>query len=268
MEKEALIERDQIMCAKQLIKTAVIMSVISTIWLNAQITILDTTFPVDSRSSSWQSTGITVETGDHLYLFSWGAVVTHGVSMGNKIGAYLVDSDNTKGDNMQPYTNAGLGTVIKIGNNTPWPVGQVFRETHWTHSGGELYLGFNDNYHSDNQGSLVVGILRIRNGINKISNENSRIPQEFKLEQNHPNPFNPTTQIQYTLNKHAHIELLVYNSLGKLVRTLVDDSRSMGNYTELWDGKDDYGHTLSSGVYNYHLIIDGQVQSKKMILIK
>jgi len=230
--------------------------------------LLDTTIPVDSRNSSWQSTGITIKSGDYIYLFSWGAVITHQTSMGNKLGAYLVGSDNTKGDNMVPYANAGLGIVMKIGDNTPWPAGQVFRSTHWTESGGELYLGFNDNYHADNQGSMIVGILKISNVLTNLTNKILFPPNYFQLNQNFPNPFNPDTKISFSIPTTGYVSLVIYNQLGKKVIALVNEKKNPGNYLIGWDGKDKNGNIVSSGIYNYRLKFNNQYISKSMILIR
>ncbi len=99
------------------------------------------------------------------------------------------------------------------------------------------------------------------NGI--ISNINN-IPREYKLNQNYPNPFNPTTVITYELPRMSRISLCVYNTLGQLVRTLVNSEQNAGYYSIAINMKD-----LASGVYFYQLVSDGNIiDTKKLALIK
>lgn len=94
------------------------------------------------------------------------------------------------------------------------------------------------------------------------------IPASVELHQNYPNPFNPTTTIRYNLPRNAKISLKVYNVLGETIRTLVDDLQSAGSKSVVWDGRNDYGKTVSSGIYFYRLQSKNSVQTKKMMLLK
>ncbi len=94
------------------------------------------------------------------------------------------------------------------------------------------------------------------------------IPQEFSLSQNHPNPFNPQTSIRYALPQDAHVRLTIYNVLGQKVARLVDEHQQAGYKTLLWDGKDENGNLLASGVYFYRLDADKFTEVKKMLLVK
>lgn len=96
----------------------------------------------------------------------------------------------------------------------------------------------------------------------------SEIPSEFVLLQNYPNPFNPVTTIQYTLKDPADVELKIYNLLGQEVRILVNQRQSAGYKAVLWDGTDEAGEKVSSGIYIYKIEANGFVQSRKMILLK
>lgn len=88
-------------------------------------------------------------------------------------------------------------------------------------------------------------------------------PQEFKLQGNYPNPFNPVTTISYSLAAQVPVKLQVYNYLGQLVRTLVSESQAAGPHSYLFDGAD-----LPSGVYFYRLEAGGREQVRKMTLLK
>ena len=94
------------------------------------------------------------------------------------------------------------------------------------------------------------------------------LPSKFALNQNYPNPFNPTTSISYSIPRDEFVRLSVYNMLGQKVRTLVS-TRQMGNtYRVTWDGKDDNGYEVPSGVYFYNIQAGNFTSTKKMVLMK
>jgi hypothetical protein len=95
------------------------------------------------------------------------------------------------------------------------------------------------------------------------------VPSDFVLGQNYPNPFNPTTLISFSLPKEAPVTFEVYNMLGVKVRTLMTgETRSAGTYTVSWDGKNDSGVSMPSGVYLYRVLAGSYLASKKMTLLK
>jgi len=94
-------------------------------------------------------------------------------------------------------------------------------------------------------------------------------PRDFTLMQNYPNPFNPSTSIAYQLDKSSVVKLTVYNALGQKVRVLVQDKRqNAGTHMIQWNGLDDAGRNVSSGIYFYRLEAGNQIQMKKMLLTK
>ena len=96
----------------------------------------------------------------------------------------------------------------------------------------------------------------------------SQNPSTYGLSQNYPNPYNPTTQIAYQLPQPGVVSLKIYNIKGELVRTLVNEYKPAGNHIAIWNGKDDAGIELASGIYLYRIQADKFTDSKKMILIK
>ena len=102
--------------------------------------------------------------------------------------------------------------------------------------------------------------------------ENQKLPSAFTLEQNYPNPFNPETRIKYTVgSRQTHsipTTLKVYNILGQLVRTLVDEPQEPGTHEVIWDGKDEKENEVASGVYLYQLKTADFRQTRKMVLIR
>ena len=119
-------------------------------------------------------------------------------------------------------------------------------------------------------------------------------PKTYHLYQNYPNPFNPSTNISFTVygsqflvhspiytthgkavdssqfivHSPIHTTLKVYNILGQLVKTLVDEEKAPGSYNVIWDGKDEDGNQVASGIYFYQLRIKDYCDTKKMILVK
>lgn len=94
------------------------------------------------------------------------------------------------------------------------------------------------------------------------------VPTNTKLQQNYPNPFNPTTTIEYEIQNAGNVEIKIFNELGQVIRTLINDEKVVGEYTAVWDGKNDGGTQVASGLYFYQLRVNDFVSTKKMILIK
>jgi hypothetical protein len=94
------------------------------------------------------------------------------------------------------------------------------------------------------------------------------LPEKFSLSQNYPNPFNPVCNINYALPTDCEVTLAVYNILGQKVKVLVDEYQSAGYKSVEWDGKDDQGRELTTGVYFYRIKAGDFVQARKMVLVK
>ena len=119
---------------------------------------------------------------------------------------------------------------------------------------------------SDFNGSRVVVEFDFATDV--TDDESALLPDEFQLQQNYPNPFNPTTTIEFALPERGAVELIIYNTLGRKVRSLASGMYSAGSYTVSWDGTDNYGRQVTSGVYYYRLRAGDVVQSRKMLLLK
>lgn len=94
------------------------------------------------------------------------------------------------------------------------------------------------------------------------------LPNKFSMQQNFPNPFNPSTTIQYTLAEAGQATLLIYDIRGNLVKTLVAESESAGSHTRLWNGMNDSGQPVSTGLYLAQLHSGASTQTIKMLMIK
>ena len=128
------------------------------------------------------------------------------------------------------------------------------------------------NHYQFRDSDLITGKLTYRlkqidfSGAENYSNEiivDIKVPDKFELQQNFPNPFNPSTLIQYQVPENIFFRLKVYDSLGKEISTIVNEQKNPGNYSFDFNGKE-----LSSGVYFYVLEAGDFISMKKMILIK
>ena len=90
----------------------------------------------------------------------------------------------------------------------------------------------------------------------------------FKLLQNFPNPFNPTTTIKYEIPKAGMVDVQLYDINGRLIRTLLSEHQEFGAHSLRWDSRNDVGTMVSSGVYFYQVRFDQTVLSRKMLLLK
>lgn len=94
------------------------------------------------------------------------------------------------------------------------------------------------------------------------------LPTSFRLEQNYPNPFNAGTVISWQMNMPGHVELSVFDVLGRRVRNLIDAELPAAFHAINWDGTSDDGKELASGVYLYRLVVNSQTASRRMVLIR
>ncbi len=122
-------------------------------------------------------------------------------------------------------------------------------------------------------GATQVNLSTAFSGLRKESDDGEfapgpEIPVMYALEQNYPNPFNPTTTITYRLPEQREVTLTVYNILGQVVKSLVQDVQAAGSYAIRWDGTNDHGTGVSSGMYIYRLRAGNFVQSRKMMMLR
>jgi len=101
-----------------------------------------------------------------------------------------------------------------------------------------------------------------------VSEAALNVPHTFSLSQNRPNPFNPTTVIDYSLARKSQVDISVFNILGQKVVTLVSAELDAGPHQAVWDGKDTNGQQVASGVYFYKMDTDQFVQTRKMALMR
>lgn len=156
-----------------------------------------------------------------------------------------------------------LFTVTAQAQNVISFMGGTFEGTSVTvnFTGGEAVTGVFSNSSVNVTGGFGNGVDLI-----PTSNEFAKgdLPVQFKLNQNYPNPFNPSTNISFDLPRTSNVKLEVFNSIGARVAVLINEQRSAGRYTLRFDASG-----LSSGMYFYRLLADGNlISTHKMLLIK
>lgn len=168
-------------------------------------------------------------------------------------------------------------------NNGPWrkihtaPFTGVSQR--WTQAGGFNLSAYADStirigfiFTSDNSGTdhgWYIDDIRI-SGIKNPTSVKTLTPQsfDFTLHQNYPNPFNPSTSIIYDLPRAGEVEITIFNLLGEQIRRLVNQRQAAGQYRIQWDGRNENGKSMPSGVYLYRLRAGEFVQTRRMILMQ
>ena len=147
-------------------------------------------------------------------------------------------------------------------NNSPWYTANPFY-----HRQSDTYATLNiSQVHKITQLALTT-VASLASPVTSVKNHED-LPLDFTLFQNYPNPFNAGTRISYQLKSPGKVDLAIYNLHGQKIVALVDDIKSNGEHTAVWDGKDKQGWQLPSGVYLYRLRVGGRQIAYKMILSK
>jgi len=114
----------------------------------------------------------------------------------------------------------------------------------------------------------IRSIITSTSGLSGVENTAALQPLDYHLNQNYPNPFNPSTTIEYSIPKKGYVRLQIFDVLGRLVATLVDDHQDAGVYHTTWRGTSNRGVVLSSGVYFYRLESGNFSKTERMLLLK
>jgi hypothetical protein len=145
-------------------------------------------------------------------------------------------------------------------------------------SGSTIQIDFTINYNSS-PGALDLDMYWESGTISEVmnftfrtedfvDNEPDQLFSGVELSQNYPNPFNPETTIDFNLTAAGRVELNVYNLKGELVKTLVEKELAGGNHSTHWNGADNQGNSVPSGLYFYRLQTSQDVITRRMILLK
>jgi len=101
-----------------------------------------------------------------------------------------------------------------------------------------------------------------------IPDQEKNPAKSFSISQNYPNPFNMSTNIEYSLTKNSNVVIKIFNSAGQEIRTLINSIQTAGEKSVTWDGTDDTGNPMSSGIYFYSCEFEDKAIYHKMLLLK
>lgn len=170
----------------------------------------------------------------------------------------------------------GYATSVDGISWTKWPENPILRTSPAWGMGYVTccVLEFDDYYHlwyasykSNNYTEIGYMISKIGTDVETAKTATQK-PVGFKLEKNYPNPFNSETVITYKLPASEHVTLEILNIVGQKVRTLVDEHQSAGHYLMNWDGKNNEGQGVLSGIYIYKIIAGSFEEVKKMTVLR
>lgn len=172
---------------------------------------------------------------------------------------------NLSGDSLD--SGRGLFASIHITIPPEFPTQVIVFDTVFIPPESHLLFVSASNYSYTPQ--FTPGKLDNTGDLTDADDETSNIlPASFELRQNHPNPFNPTTTISFTLPKQGRLRLEVFNITGQKVRTIADGNQPAGTYSVIFDGCDEKGNQLASGIYFYRITTENDTETKKMIMLK
>jgi len=139
----------------------------------------------------------------------------------------------------------------------------------WLNVEGTSFDGINHAMTLDPESiETYYAIFYSTESLTSVFTSDEAIPNQFSLKQNYPNPFNPTTTIGYQVEAQSLVRISVYNMLGQEVRTLVNVVKEAGPHQVTWDGHDNLGNVLPSGLYLYRLHVNNQIQTRRMVFMK
>ena len=205
----------------------------------------------------------TDEDGENLWIATFDGVVDNAGSLDETAdGGFILTGSTIDGELLLIRTDAGGNELWrKTLDRGDSAYGAAVRRTD---DGGYIVAG-----NTESSGQTDIWMIRL--GSESTSSDAqtaTALPTAFRLDQNFPNPFNPSTTITYALQQPAVVHLAVFNVLGQEVRTLVNALQPAGEYGFRWNARDAAGGFMSSGVYLYRLNVDGVVQTRTMQLLK
>jgi len=187
-----------------------------------------------------------------LFVVDWtaGRVGRYDAVTGDFNGLYISGMTRTEG-----FTFASDGTIFLC----DW---QLNRVNHYDSNG--VLLSVFANVGMSNPNDVIFGPPQNATSVT----DDRTLPKQFRLKQNYPNPFNPATTLSFELPKSGKTELTILNLRGQIIRTIFAGDLQAGNHQFLWDGINDFGTQVSSGVYFYNLKSDEFVATRKLVLAK
>ena len=187
-------------------------------------------------------------------------------SAGDRVAIGATDNDGTASDaghvRIYEYSNSSwtqLGSDIDGEAANDWSGTSVSMNS----AGDRVAIGALLNDGTAN----TAGHVRVYS-LTELFIDNRMMPTEFALHQNYPNPFNPITTLRYELPENGLVNITIYDMVGRQVKTLVNQRQDAGYRSVVWDATNDNGKPVSAGIYLYQIQAGGNMQTKKMVLLK
>ncbi len=208
---------------------------------------------------------------NQIWLRNWGGAATEtarAIAVGDDGNIYIGGNTDSFG--------AGEVDVIVLKYS---PDGNLLNAKTWGHSaedqtldieiqGDLMYLtGKSKSFNATDDFDAYLLKINLVSQLTAID-EQLIEPGTFLLEQNYPNPFNPTTHIGFRISDFGMVDLKIYDVSGRLVATLINENRPAGEYSVVWNGTDDSGKKVSSGIYIYRLKSGDFYEAKRMVLLR
>jgi len=169
-----------------------------------------------------------------------------------KLDIFLIKA-NPVGDTI--WTQTYGGSMTDYGR-------MIFQET------GNDFIMIGESYSYSSGGSDVY-VMKIEEAMTPVYEyDPDLLPDGYELAQNYPNPFNLSTSIEYVIPRYSPVTIRIYNVLGRIVKEWIFDYQPAGAYLVSWDGTDNNGCEIASGLYFYKMTAGDYTDSKKMLLIK
>jgi len=197
---------------------------------------------------------------------STGIIEPQGVWAGSDTARVTVSSADAGVGETVNATTSGAAVIVNIppaGVQTGLTVPSGGVAFHPVGAGPTVVKAAVPDFVTTAAGSVLVNVTGVAVAITPRP-----VAAAFSLEQNHPNPFNPTTTIRFTLPERAQVSLAVFDVRGRRIATLVDREMPAGLSRVEWDGRDRRGTQVSSGVYFYRIVAGSHVETRKMVLLK
>ena len=215
-------------------------------------------------NSSWTQLGSDID-GEAASDFSGNSVSMN--SAGDRVAIGATDNDGTASDaghvRIYEYSNSSwtqLGSDIDGEAANDWSGTSVSMNS----AGDRVAIGALLNDGTAN----TAGHVRVYSLAELFIDSQQLLPDKFTLDQNYPNPFNPITTLRYELPENGLVNITIYDMVGRQVKTLVNQRQDAGYRSIIWDATNDNGKPVSAGIYLYQIQAGGNMQTKKMVLLK
>lgn len=217
----------------------------------------------------WNATGQDADVpqpaveGDPFYIGAWLMTPGDDPLFGSVSGYVKIDFKDPGGNNIDGHRPESVGKVDEISTPDEWIWVEVWGEAPANCGWAACYIGLAQ--YGDAYGVVLADDVIIASGAipaTGVAGQQAQ-PAEFGLAQNYPNPFNPVTNISYSIGRNQHVNLTVYDILGKEIAVLQDGVQNTGEHHVRFDASE-----LSSGIYIYRLETENQTMTKRMILMQ